>query len=51
MGADPTVEVRRLRTLVDGVMREDVTVTSRATRQVRALLRLEIGSDGLGIAG
>ena len=50
VGADPTVEVHRLRTLVDGVMREDITVTSRAARSVRAALRLELGSDGVPIA-
>lgn len=50
VGADPTVEIRRLRTLVDGVMREDVTVTSRAAQTVRAHLRLELASDGNPIA-
>jgi glycogen debranching enzyme len=50
VGPDPTVEIRRLRTLVDGVMHEDITVTSRATQTVRATLRLELGSDGIGIA-
>jgi glycogen debranching enzyme len=50
VGADPTVEVRRLRTLVAGVMHEEVAVTSRAARQVRATLRLEVGSDGVPIA-
>jgi glycogen debranching enzyme len=50
VGADPTVEVRRLRTLGDGVMHEDITVTSRATEQVRAALRLEVGSVGAPIA-
>ena len=49
-GADPTVEIRRLRTLVDGVMHEDITVTSRAAHTVRAALRLELGSDGVSIA-
>ncbi len=50
IGADSTVEVHRLRTLVDGVMREDITVTSRAAQTVRAALRLELGSDGAPIA-
>ena len=50
VGADPTVEIRRLRSLVDGVMREDVTVTSRAADTVRAGLRLALGSDGISIA-
>ncbi|WP_161988592.1 glycogen debranching N-terminal domain-containing protein [Pedococcus bigeumensis] len=50
VGADPTVEIRRLRTLVDGVLHEDITVTSRAAQTVRAALRLDLGSDGLAIA-
>jgi glycogen debranching enzyme len=50
VGADPTVEIRRRRTLADGVMQEDITVTSRAAQTVRATLRLELGSDGLSIA-
>lgn len=50
VGADPTVEVRRVRTLADGAMREDITVTSRAAQTVRAALRLELGSDGVSIA-
>ena len=50
VGADPTVEIRRVRTLVDGEMHEDITVTSRAAQTVRAALRLELGSDGLSIA-
>jgi glycogen debranching enzyme len=49
-GADPTVEVRRVRTLADSTLQEDITVTSRAARTVRATLRLELGSDGLSIA-
>jgi glycogen debranching enzyme len=50
LGADPTVEIHRQRTLVDGMMREDITVTSRAAQTVRASLRLELGSDGMPIA-
>src|ERR1044072_9470999 len=39
-GPDPTVEVRRLRTLEGGgTLHEDVTVTSRAARTPRADLR------------
>jgi glycogen debranching enzyme len=49
-GPDPTVQVRRVRRLDGGVLHEDVTVTSRAARTVRAGLRLELGSDGLAIA-
>ena len=49
-GPDPTVEIRRRRTLEGGALHEDVTVTSRASRTVRAALRLELGSDGLSIA-
>ncbi|KRF29695.1 glycogen debranching N-terminal domain-containing protein [Phycicoccus sp. Soil802] len=49
-GPDPTVEVRRVRTLEGATLHEDVTVTSRAARTVRATLRLELGSDGLAIA-
>ncbi|NYG08695.1 glycogen debranching enzyme [Phycicoccus badiiscoriae] len=50
VGADPTVEVRRLRSLVDDVMHEDISVTSRAAQTVRAALRLELGADGIPIA-
>lgn len=49
-GPDPTVEVRRVRTLQGGTLHEDVTVTSRAARTVHAALRLELGCDGLAIA-
>jgi glycogen debranching enzyme len=49
-GPDPTVEIRRVRTLVGGTLHEDLTVTSRASSTVRAALRLELGSDGLSIA-
>ncbi|WP_457252840.1 amylo-alpha-1,6-glucosidase [Pedococcus sp. P5_B7] len=49
-GPDPTVEIRRVRTLEGATLHEDVTVTSRAARTVRATLRLELGSDGLAIA-
>lgn len=49
-GPDPTVEIRRVRTLVGSTLHEDLTVTSRAASTVRAALRLELGSDGLSIA-
>ncbi len=46
---DPTVEVRRVRTVRHDGMDEDVVVTSRAVRPVRARLVLELGGDGAEI--
>jgi glycogen debranching enzyme len=48
-GADPTVEVRRVRTLHGAQLVEEVTVTSRAEETVRATLELELACDDLPI--
>jgi glycogen debranching enzyme len=45
-GPDPTVEVRRRRTLRDTGMTEEVTVTSRAGTEVRCLVAFEARGDG-----
>ena len=44
-GPDPTVVVRRHRTLVDNAVVEEVVVESRASKVVEAQLELELGSD------
>ncbi|WP_195908261.1 glycogen debranching N-terminal domain-containing protein [Nostocoides sp. HKS02] len=49
-GSDPTVEVHRTRTLGDATMVENITVTSRASDEVRATLEVELGADGAPIA-
>ena len=49
-GADPTVEIHRERTLVDGGMRELVTLRSRAAEPVVATLRLEVAGDGADLS-
>ncbi|HYJ75487.1 MAG TPA: glycogen debranching N-terminal domain-containing protein [Kineosporiaceae bacterium] len=43
--ADATVRVDRRRTVVPGALHEEVTVTSRASREVRADLVLELAPD------
>ncbi|HEY8306231.1 MAG TPA: glycogen debranching N-terminal domain-containing protein [Lapillicoccus sp.] len=48
-GADPTVEVRRVRTLAGSRLVEEVSVISRATEPVRATLEIEIGCDAMPI--
>lgn len=48
-GADPTVEVRRARSLGGGELVEEVRVTSRGRKPVAGVLRLELGADGVGI--
>jgi glycogen debranching enzyme len=45
-GPDPTVEVHRERRLVDGGLREEISVVSRSDRPVRCRLRLEAAGDG-----
>jgi glycogen debranching enzyme len=49
-GADPTVEVRRVRTLRDHGADERVTITSRASRPVRTTVRVVLGGDGADLA-
>ncbi|MEO7270268.1 MAG: glycogen debranching N-terminal domain-containing protein [Knoellia sp.] len=49
-GPDPTVELHRVRELVDQGMRERVIVTSHASDTVRARLTLQLASDGVDIA-
>jgi glycogen debranching enzyme len=48
-GADATVEVRRTRRLDGPTMTEEVTVTSRASAPVQAVVRVELAADGLPI--
>lgn len=48
-GPDPTVELLRTR-LLDGGLRELLTLTSRAADPVHATLRVAVSSDGLDIA-
>ena len=49
-GADPTVEVRRSRELVDAGMVETVRVVSRAATTVRSTVRVEVTADGADMA-
>ncbi len=48
--ADPVVEVRRHRRLVDGGMVESVVVVSRAEEARRIVLTVRLGSDGASMA-
>lgn len=45
LGPDPTVVVRRHRTLVEDSVVEEIVVESRASQAVEAVLELELGSD------
>lgn len=45
-GPDPTVEVRRVRTLTPSGLREEITVTSRASTPVHGALVLTAHGDG-----
>jgi glycogen debranching enzyme len=49
-GADPTVEVRRGRELVEAGMVETISVVSRAATPVRSTLRVEVAADGADMA-
>lgn len=49
-GADPSVEVLRRRRLVDGALREQVELRSRAAHEVRARVVARIGGDGAELA-
>ena len=49
-GADPTVEVRRSRELVDAGMVETVRVVSRAATTVSSTVRVEVTADGADMA-
>ena len=49
IGPDPTVELLRTR-LLDGGLRELLTLTSRAAGPIQATLRVAVSSDGLDIA-
>ena len=48
-GADPTVEVRRVRTLKGSRLVEEVSVTSRAAEPVLSTLDIEFGCDAMPI--
>lgn len=48
-GADPTVEVRRVRTLHGAELVEEITVTSRAEETVRSTLEVELACDDMPI--
>jgi glycogen debranching enzyme len=45
IGPDPTVVVRRTRTLVENGVVEEISVESRSSRVVEASISLELGSD------
>lgn len=49
-GPDPTIEVHRSRRLVDGGLREEISVVSRWDRPLRCELRLEAAGDGAEIS-
>lgn len=49
-GADPTVELRRVRELTEHGMAERFTLTSHANDPVRAQVTLQLASDGVDIA-
>ncbi|MFC8504511.1 glycogen debranching N-terminal domain-containing protein [Pedococcus sp. NPDC057267] len=49
-GADPTVEVRRSRELVDAGMVETIELVSRAAATVSSVLRVEVAADGADMA-
>lgn len=47
---DPTVEVRRCRTLDDNVLTETITVASRASETVEGTVVLRLGADGVELS-
>ncbi|MDR6864626.1 glycogen debranching N-terminal domain-containing protein [Phycicoccus sp. 3266] len=49
-GADPTVEVRRSRELVEAGLVETIRVVSRAATTVSSVLRVELEADGADMA-
>lgn len=48
-GADPTVEVRRVRRLDGPTLEESITVVSRASAPMTCRLAVEVGADGAAI--
>lgn len=49
-GPDPTVEVRRARTISEGCMAEAISVASRAATPVRTRVSVELAADGIEIS-